>query len=201
MLPVEKQSANPLSRRKLFRLGAVGAASVAVGGGLLRWFRFGYASHLSGDDLPLALSLKELAIVKAVVEAMLPEADGFPSGVSLRVHQGVDEQVWAADPAVRSDFKNGLQLLEHGTLLFGYSSRLSALPPEQRCACLDRMINDHGEVVRQAAFAVKELVHLLYYADERVWKLIGYEGPLVPKAVPPQSAVAYRELLAKEPRA
>ncbi len=183
-------------RRRLLKLGAGAAVVAAVGGGALRWFRFGYAPLLSPAEHPLALSVKEFAVAKAVVEAVTPAEDGLPSGLALGLPQRVDEQVWGAPEGLRDDLQNGLQLLEHGTLLFGYRSRFTALPPAARRACLEAMMGGSNELLRQVAQGLKELVHLLYYSQPQVWAAIGYEGPYVANAVPPASALAYRATLA-----
>lgn len=187
-----------VSRRRLLKVGLVGGVAVAAGGALLRWLRFGYSSHLDPNEKPVAFTVKEFAIAKAAVEAMLPAEDGLPSGLSLGIPQQVDEQVWTANDLLRADFKNGLQLLEHATLTNGYRSRFTALSLAERRAYLDGLMNGSNSVLAQVAFGLKEMIHLRYYGHPGVWKSIGYDGPLVPEPVPPASALAYAGLLAKE---
>lgn len=183
------------SRRRLLKLGLFGGAAVAAGGALLRWLRFGYSTRLAPTDVPIAFDVKELAIAKAAVEALLPAADGLPSGVSLGIHQQVDEQLFGASEALRGDFKNGLQLLEHATVASGYGSRFTALEPHQRAAYLAALMNGSNAALRQIAFGLKEVIHLRYYGHPAVWGAIGYDGPLVPRASPPAQALAYRQRL------
>ncbi len=184
-------------RRRLLKLGIGGAIALAVGGGALRWLAGGYAAQLEGDEVPIALSTKELAIVKALVAALLPAEEGFPSGVALRVHQRIDEEMWAASEGTRSDLKNGLQLFEHATITHGYGSRFTSLDPASRVAYFDKLLRAEPGALQQIAVALKELVYLFYYCKDETWKVIGYDGPLVGVKKPPDSHVAYQDLLGK----
>lgn len=183
------------SRRRFITLGIGATAALAAGGGVLRWFAGGYAARLDADDLPLALSTKEFAIVRALVEALLPAADGFPSGLVAGVHQRIDEEMWSADEWTRRDMKNGLQFFEHATVLHGFAGRFTSLPPTARLAYLDTTLRARPGALQQVAFALKELAYLFYYVSPGSWQRIGYEGPWVRDARPPESALAYRELL------
>jgi hypothetical protein len=186
-----------LKRRRLLKLGLVGAAVVAAGGGTLRWFAGGYASQLEPDEVPLALSAKELAVVKAFVAALLPAEEGFPSGVALRVHQRVDEEMWSATEGTRKDMKNGLQLFEHATITHGFAGRFTSLAPASRLAYVDKLLQGGPGALQQIAFALKEIAYLFYYVNPETWKVIGYEGPYVGPAKPPESHFAYQDLLRK----
>ena len=170
-----------------------------AGGGLLGWRFFGrdYSSLLVPADTPIALSTKEFAIVKAFTGALLPAEDGFPAGISLGVPQRIDEEVWAASKELQSDLKAGLQLLEHATAWNGYSSRFTRLrPPEQR-AYVEKLLAGKNSTLCLVALAFKEMAHLFYYGNEAVWRRIGYDGPLVKTAVPPETSIAYQDLLRK----
>lgn len=168
---------------------------MAASGAALRWFRSGYGSLLAPNEKPLAFDVKEFAIAKAAVEAMLPAADGLPSGIELGIPQQIDEQLFMAPVALKADFKNGLQLLEHATLVNGHRSRFTALPLPDRSAYLDALMSGPNEALRQVAFGLKEMVHLRYYSDPKVWKAIGYDGPLVANVSPPASRLAYQQQL------
>lgn len=185
------------NRRRLLKLGLGGAIAVAAGGGILRWVFGGYASQLDASEQPIALSTKELAIVKAFIAALLPDEDGFPSGVLLGVHQRIDEEIWAASEATRSDFKNGLQVFEHATVLHGHRARFTSLDLAARRAYASELLAGEPGVLQQITFALKELAHLFYYVRPETWKRIGYDGPFVAEAKPPESHVAYQDLLSK----
>ena len=189
MLPAD------LSRRRFLTLSASGAVVVAAGGGVFRWFALGYPAQLGPTDTPVALSAKEFAIVRSLVEALLPATDGFPSGVALGVHQRIDEELWSTTASTRRDMKNGLQLFEHATPLHGFSSRFTSLSPSARVAYLDALLRTKPGALQQVAFALKEMAYIFYYAHTETWKRVGYEGPWVRVARPPDSSLAYQELL------
>lgn len=185
-------------RRRLLKVG-LGGTLLLAGGGLLGWrvFEAGYGRFIASGEVPIALSVKEFAVVKALVRALLPADDGFPSGESLGVPQRIDEEVWAAAPALRRDLKAGVQLLEHATALHGFSSRFTRLPETSQRAYVEKLLAGSNNTLCLIALALKEMAHLFYYGHEAVWKHIGYDGPLLKTAVPPDSTVAYKALLRK----
>jgi hypothetical protein len=182
-----------LSRRRLFQLGAGGAALLGTSVGALRWLTAGYA--LASGEVALGLDEKEYCIAKAVVDALLPGGDGLPNGVDLGVVQGMDEQVWAADAALQSDFRAALVLIEHAPPLFGTLGRFTRLARAQRQELLERMLRSKREVMVQSAAGVKQMAQILYYATDSVWNAIGYDGPWIKERKPPASALAYRDLV------
>jgi hypothetical protein len=182
-------------RRSFLKLGLLGAVALAAGGSL-RWFTYGYRRE--PGEITLALSTKELCIVKAVIRALLPASDEFPSGESLGVAQRVDEQLWAAPRDVRSQFGAGLRLFEHAPVLHGYAGRFTSLSPDEQRAYFQDLLVGKNASLRQIAAGLKQVVHLLYYARPEVWPKIGYDGPWVPAAVLPDSRVAYLDLLSKK---
>lgn len=182
-------------RRTFLKLGLVGSGLLAVGGGLAAWFSRGYESYLSADDRPIALSTKEYAVVVQLVEALLPASDGFPSGVSLRVPQRVDEELWAASEKQRTPIRQGLELLEHLPLAKGRRSRFTRLPAPEREAFFEELLASDVDAFRQLSLALRQLVHLAYYGHERTWRAMRYEGPLGIPEKPPVSHVHYESLL------
>jgi hypothetical protein len=187
------------ARRRRLLKGGLGGALLLAGGGLLGWriFERGYGPFITSGEVPIALSVKEFAIVKALVRAILPAEAGFPSGESLGVPQRIDEEVWAAAPALRSDLKAGVQILEHATALHGFPSRFTRLPAADQRVYLEKLLAGSNNTLCLIALALKEMAHLFYYGNEAVWRHIGYDGPLVKTAVPPDSTVAYKALLRK----
>lgn len=168
---------------------------LALGGGTLRWVNGGYA--LAPGDVAIGLSVKQLAVARAIVDALAPGEDGWPSGIELGIHRAVDEQVWAADPGMADDLRRGLELIEHVPPLFGYLGRFSSLDRARRQALYEKLLRSRFDVLVQVATAFKQLVQLCYFANDRVWPLIGYDGPWVKDPKPPESAVAYAELVRK----
>jgi hypothetical protein len=183
-----------MTRRRLLTAGLGGGALLALGGGL-RWFAWGY--QLLPGEVALGLSVKELCVVRALVEMFFPAVDGLPSGVALGVHQRIDEEVWSQPPEVREDLKAALQLIEHGPPLFGFAGRMSRLEVAHREQAYQRMLASEQGVVVQAAVALKQMAHLFYYAHPDTWGALAYDGPWVPQPQPPESSVRYQELAVK----
>lgn len=186
-----------LARRNFLKLGLGGSLLLAAGGGIFGWriWSRGYDRMLAPGDTPLALSAKEFAIAKRFVQALLPGDDGFPAGDAIGIPQRIDEEVWAAPPELASDLKSGLLLLEHATLWSGYSSRFTALAPAQQREYLSKLLAGDNNTLCLIAIAFKQMAHLFYYGHPAVWQRIGYDGPLVEKAAPPDSAITYQALL------
>jgi hypothetical protein len=182
-----------LSRRRLLAFGAGGAALLGCGGAL-SWLTVGYS--LPPGDVAVGLSVKELAIVRAIVEALLPEDGDLPSGLSLGVHQRVDEEVWSAPDDVRSDLRAAIQLLEVLPPLYGFPGRLTRLRPDQRLACLQALRTAGWTPIVQAVTALQQMCHLFAYVQPGSWPAIGYDGPWVGVERPPPSSVRYAEVLA-----
>jgi hypothetical protein len=177
------------SRRRLLKGGLAGAALLGAGGAL-SWLRAGYS--LPPGEIALALSVKEMRIVRAIVEALLPGGGGMPSGIDAGVHQRIDEELWSQPDDVRSDLAAAIQLLEHAPPIFGFFGRLTRLEPADRARAIGRMLEAGPDVIVQAAVAIKQLAHLFYFGHPDVWPHLGYDGSWVEHPRPPPSAVAYR---------
>lgn len=180
-----------LSRRRLFKLGFAGAAVLAVAGAAGRLFT---GDDLAAGEVALGLTPHGLHVARAIVEALTPEEDGFPSGVSLKIHQRLDEEAWAAPPLVRDDINSALMLLEHAPLLLGFGARLSRLPVDRRLAAFEALLQHKARLVVASASSVRQMIYVFYYGHPSTWVGMGYAGPFVPEARPPESALRYAEL-------
>lgn len=185
----------PLARRRFLKLGVVGTALVATSGTALAWFHVGYGKHLDARDKPVALTKKEFAIIKALVRALFPADGELPSGESLRLAQRVDEEVWAASEEVQRELGWGLQLLEHAPRLYGMNGRLTDMSALDAATYFEKVLLGPREALRQVAIATRQLMHIFYYANPATWKAIGYDGPLVPEAKPPETHKRYLEMI------
>lgn len=184
-----------ITRRTALKLGVTGGVLLAAGGGAATWFSAGYAHVLGHGDVPIALSTKEFAIVRAIVEALCPPIGTLPAGNSIGIAQRIDEEIWSADEFTRTQLKQGLQVLEHLPSFRGYGARFTSLPPTRREQFFLSMLTDRRETFRQIAVAFKQVVQLVYFANEATWASIHYDGPWVPVPRPPDSHNAYAALL------
>lgn len=183
-----------ITRRRMLQLGFASTAMLTVGGGLA-WVTLGY--RLRDGETPIALSAKEFVVARAIVETLLPAADGVPAGVDLGVPQRIDEEIWAAPDALRSDLKAALHLIEHVPPLLGFAGRFSSLSAEAREACYGELLRSRHDVLVLAAGAFKQMAHLFAYVRPESWGAIGYDGPWVKEPKPPDSAVRYAALVAE----
>ena len=84
-----------MTTRRTVLLGGFGAGVFVAAASGWAWLSVGYS--LPPDTVAVALSEKELAVVGALTEALVPGEDGMPNGLALRVPQRVDEEVRAAE--------------------------------------------------------------------------------------------------------
>jgi hypothetical protein len=180
-----------MTTRRTVLLGGFGAGVFVAAASGWAWLSVGYS--LPPGTVAVALSEKELAVVCALTETLVPGEDGMPNGIALGVPQRVDEEVWAASPKIQSDLKAALLLLEHAPPLVGFASRFTHLDVDARRACLRAMLAADKEVLVEAATALKQMIHLFTYARDEAWPAIGYDGPRVGRALP-ESARAYAAL-------
>ena len=183
-----------LSRRRLFTLGLAGSAALAMAGAFGRLFM---GDGLRPGERALALTPHALHVAAAVVDALLPEEEGFPGGLALGVHQRLDEEAWASPPLVRDDFNTALMMIEHLPIALGFGSRFTRLPADRRAAAFDALLHHKARLVVAAASGIRQMVYVFYYADPAAWAGMGYEGPFVPEAVPPESSLRYKSLLGR----
>jgi hypothetical protein len=182
-----------MTRRRLLATGLGGGALLLLGSGL-RWFTSGY--QLRSGEVALGLSVKELCVVRSLVEMFFPASGALPSGVALGVHQRIDEEVWSQPQAMREDLQAALQLIEHAPPLVGFAGRMSSLDVPEREKAFQRLLASDQDVVVQAAVALKQMAHLFYYGHPDTWKAIGYDGPWQPQPLPPESSARYQSLMA-----
>ncbi|HYO55744.1 MAG TPA: hypothetical protein VEU50_23465 [Archangium sp.] len=181
-----------MTRRRLLAAGLGGGALLLVGSGL-RWFTSGY--QLLPGEASVGLSVKELCVVRSLVEMFFPASGALPSGVALGVHQRIDEEVWSQPQAMREDLQAAIQLIEHAPLLLGFSGRMSSLDLPEREKAFQRLLASDRDVVVQAAVALKQMAHLFYYGHPDTWKAIGYDGPWQPRPLPPESSARYQSFM------
>jgi hypothetical protein len=183
-----------LSRRRMLLTAAAGiSATAVVGGGA--WVSVGYV--LRPGEAAIGLSVKQLVVARAIVEALVPADGDLPGGVELGVHQRIDEEVWSASDVLAADLRAAIELLEHLPVLYGFAGRLSSLAVDQRIACLEAYLRSSATPIVQAAQALKQLCMVFYFTRSGTWQAIGYDGPWVKEPVPPASSLHYAALLGR----
>ena len=142
--------------------------------------------RLLGGAAPVVLSVKELAVLIAVVDRLLPATPGWLSARDARVAERIDRELTFHTRKFQGDVKAALLVLEHGGLAHGRGTRFSKLRPEAQDARLAEAASGN-QLERQAFSALKVLASFFYHCDERTWSSIHYEGPLVQTASPPEA--------------
>lgn len=180
-------SGNPLSRRRLLRIG--GLAGAALAGGSLLVMRGGGDEHyrsLCPGASPVVLSQKELGVLAALCDRVCPAPDQAHVGAQVvRVAERIDRELSFHTPKMQSDLKAALLVMEHGGLLHLSTTRFTRLSPEAQDAHLEAMMTGGSELERQVIGNLRLLALFFYYVDERTWAAIHYDGPFQPRKAPP----------------
>jgi hypothetical protein len=149
--------------------------------------------HLSGYSLDAettgklrVLSPKEFLVLRAAVRRLVAtDAADAPDADALGVAHFVDSYLEKLPAAMRSDFRALLHLLEHGTVIFRLAgSRFTRMSAEEQDRTLADWESSRLAVRRQGFQALKTMALLGYWRSDQTWPLIGYSGPMLPKAGP-----------------
>ncbi|MEW5738677.1 MAG: gluconate 2-dehydrogenase subunit 3 family protein [Myxococcota bacterium] len=178
---------NPMSRRRLLRVGGVVGAALAGGTWLV--MRGGGDEHYRGlcpGAQPKVLSVKELGVLAAFCDRVCPApSQSQPGPRVVRVAERIDKELSFHHAKMQSDVKAALLVLEHGGWLHLSATRFTRLPAEAQDSYLARMGVTGNEVERQVFASLKLLALFFYYVDERTWKAMHYDGPFAAKKAPP----------------
>ena len=144
--------------------------------------------------VPVALSAHHLAVLTALVDALHPGDGGRPAALAIGVPQRIDEELYFAPERFREQIGLALDLLEYGGLVAGFRGRFSRLDRERRARVVLGLLDHRIGLARRVAAGLAQIANGFYYADERTWEGIGYDGPWVPRS-PPASEAHYRARL------
>lgn len=184
---VPRAAASPLSRRRLLQVS--GAAGLALAGGsvFVMWGSSGhYRRLLPSGATPRVLSEKEMAILAAFCDRILPDAPGHLTARDARLADRIDRELTFHGRRMQSDLKAALLVLEHGGWLHASPTRFTKLASGEMDAYLARMA-DGGDLERQVFNGLRVLALFFYYCDQRTWPGIHYVGPLVSVRAPPEA--------------
>lgn len=175
-----------LTRRRLLVVGGATAAALAAGSALL--MRGGGDAHyralLRPGTTPVTLTEKELAVLTALCDAVVPELDPSRPGAStLRLAERIDKELSFHHRALQRDFAQALFFLEHGAVLRGSTVRFTRLAPAEQEARLEAMLVGN-DLERQVLNSLRFVALFFAYCDERTWASIHYDGPPFPRSAP-----------------
>jgi hypothetical protein len=173
------------SRRSFLRASLFGGAllslSLIVGRSLS-----GYRLP-DGVVRPRFLSDKELIVLGAAVARIVApdELADAPRENGLELASWLDGYLANLDEALRSDLRALLQFLEHGGPLFRLrATRFSRQSASEQDATLAAFADSPLALRRQGLQALRGLAFLAYYRQDASWPMLGYAGPMLPRARP-----------------
>jgi len=172
---------NGLSRRGFLGASATGAAALVAAGGWFWWEgdEAAYRAMVAGA-MPSVLSVKELAILGAICEAVITVAPGAPGVAEAETARRIDRELtFHADSKLASDVKLSLSFLEHLPPLDLMPARFTRLSAADKEIFLRNCETSPWSARRQAFAGIKFLILFFYYCDARTWRSIGYGGPQV----------------------
>lgn len=166
-----------MQRRSLLALGAVSAAVLAVGGGLLATLQPGLR------DARLSEAGREVfaGASRGLLDGILP-AEGPALEPAMRaLLERIDGLVAALAPHAQSELSQLLSLLASAAGRRGLAG-LAEPWPTASVADIQQALQGmrfSGISLRQQAYqALHDIVGSAYFSDPHAWSLLGYPGPL-----------------------
>jgi len=166
-----------MKRRTILTLGGITGLCAVTGIGLSLQSSKPYPHD---EDSRLTFSARELSILASVAETILPSNKDFPSGLTLKVAEGVDTLLSNAHPSVVTEIKQLLMLLENAALnglTHFHPIPFSHMPLEERTEILNDWASSPLALQRKGFKALNGLCQSAYYAQSSVHNLVGYDGP------------------------
>ena len=166
-----------MKRRRLLTLGGISGLFAISGIGLSLQSSKVYPHD---EQSRRTFNAREMAILASIAETILPANNDFPSGLTLKVAEGVDALLSNAHPSVVAEIKQLLMLLENAALngLLNFCPiPFSQMPLELRTEILDGWASSPLALQRKGFKALNGLCQSAYYAQSQVHSLVGYDGP------------------------
>ncbi|MEW6777493.1 MAG: GMC family oxidoreductase [Bdellovibrionota bacterium] len=165
-----------LSRRAFLRSTVGGGIALSAAA----WLPSGCASYPQAPEGLKALSPKQAAVLGEIARTIIGRAEGLPDPVDSGTVERLDGLLSQLPGEIQTQFGLLLHFFEHAPPLFGHGfSRFTRMGEEDRGKYLFSW-RDSSIRFRQMAFAaLKMFVQLAYYAGEKTWDFLGYDGPWV----------------------
>jgi hypothetical protein len=126
----------------------------------------------------MPLSDAHRSTLRALGETLFPSTGpGDPSGADI-VPDAVDSLLIGMDPAAVKKLRLVLSAFELAAIA-RFGRRFSRLPDTKRTRYVDGWMRSRLAPRRIVYRAIRSLCATAYYNDERVWPVLGYDGPLV----------------------
>lgn len=165
-----------LSRRRFLALGTQGGLALLAG-----------SLQLAGCDRPSppvagnlkVFSSKESTILSAAAQALLPDLPGMARVRAVGLVDRIDDLFGRISPAIASDFKQLLNVLEDVPLLSLSLTPFTSLNESERLARLRNWEHSRLALKRRGFQGLKKLAASAFYALPPSWPEIGYPGPWI----------------------
>ena len=164
-----------MKRRTWLKLGLMGGAVVALGGGVLALVRPGW----SGGRLTPPGRELFAAVARTVLQGLLPE--GEAESPALEAHLDRLEITVRSMPAVvQAEIAEMTALLLHPLgrhALTGLGVDWREATPADLVPALTGLRESRLAIRQQVYHALRDLTNGAYFADPSAWRAIGYPGP------------------------
>jgi len=165
------------SRRTLLKVGAAGAALLALGGiGLTL-----QPTHEVAPQEPLrAFDPRAFSILAAVAETICPGGDDLPTAHEAEVAEKIDALFYQLSPAATVELSQLLRLLENalaGLFLDLRPRPFTACSPATRARVLEAWRTSRLATRRAGFKALCGLCNAAYWGTPATWGHTGYPGP------------------------
>ncbi len=120
----------------------------------------------------------DFAVLESVIEAVVSGDPAFPPARELDLRPYFENLLGQMAPFDRDQFLRLLSLLQYSTALT-HRSRFTNLSVEARAEALSSWAHSSLTLRRQAFTALKMTACMVYFAADRAWVAVGYDGPWV----------------------
>lgn len=133
------------------------------------------------------LSPKELTILEAWLERLIPPADGQPGAKGVDLAKKFENEVANWSEQHQSDFKMLLTAFEDfGLVLSGFWGKFTEMDAATQDRYLEDWMNSGLQLKKQGFMVVKLVGMFLYYCQDEGWPVTGYPGPFDPRFRQPE---------------
>ncbi len=166
------------SRRGFLKKGLFGGLVLALGGGA--WLALKRGAQV---ELPAGLAVldaRRYAVVRALVERLVPARAGFPAPEALGTAKAVDAILTLVDQTSRDELGQLLLLFENAlpNFLFGLRTvPFTQMTPDEQLAVLDEWRTSRLAIRRTGYVALRTIVMSAYYGNPATWPAVSYPGP------------------------
>lgn len=196
---VEAMRASRFTRRGLLKVGLLGSAALALGGGTYLALRKGSGQPQAPRPLS-AIAPHLFPVLVAVASRFIPPRE--PTAVEVALN--VDRRLSYLSPSVQRDFNRALGLLENalaGLFLHGKAKPFTRLSAVEQDAALVALRDSRFALPHAVYGALRSVCTAMYYVNPAVAKRYGYDAPAVekPDLGPIQARLALGSGVQREP--